>query len=113
MVRCPSDIVRCGGLPVAASPTLNERAMRLADYLASSVAALRIAVQTTSAGARLIDCGLNVTGGLQAGLGLARVCLAGQAEVSLAPGDVAGIACPQVVVSTDAPLQACMASQYA
>jgi methenyltetrahydromethanopterin cyclohydrolase len=98
---------------VAAAPTLNERAMRLADYVASSAAALRIAVQTTPAGARVIDCGVKSPGGLQAGLALARVCLAGQADVTLAPGDVAGVACPLVTVNTDHPVLACMASQYA
>jgi methenyltetrahydromethanopterin cyclohydrolase len=87
--------------------------MRLADYVASSAAALRIAVQTTPAGARVIDCGVKSPGGLQAGLALARVCLAGQADVTLAPGDVAGVACPLVTVNTDHPVLACMASQYA
>lgn len=98
---------------MAPSVTLNERAARLADYLASTAAALRIQTQTTSVGARVIDCGVQAPGGVQAGLGLARVCLAGQAEVSLAPGEVAGVACPQVVVASDHPILACMASQYA
>src|ERR1043166_6800905 len=99
--------------PLSVTPTLNERAMRLADYVASSAAALRIAVQTTPAGARVIDCGIKTPGGLQAGLALARICLAGQAEVSLVPSDVAGVACPAVVVTSDHPVLACMASQYA
>lgn len=98
---------------MAAALTLNERAQRLADYLVSSAAQHRIQVTTTAAGARLIDCGVKTVGGLQAGLGLARVCLAGLADVSLFPGEVAGVACPQVVVSSDAPIGACMASQYA
>jgi methenyltetrahydromethanopterin cyclohydrolase len=94
------------------SPTLNERAVRLADHMASTAAGLRVSVQTV-AGARVIDCGIRAEGGLQAGLGLARVCLAGQAEVSLAPGDVDGVCCPHVHVATDHPVAACMASQYA
>jgi methenyltetrahydromethanopterin cyclohydrolase len=98
---------------VAATPTLNERAQRLADYMASNAAGLRIAVQQTPAGAKVIDCGVNVPGGLQAGLALARVCLAGLAEVALAPGDVAGGGCPLVQVATDQPVAACMAAQYA
>ena len=93
--------------------TLNERAMRLADYLAGNALALRIQVHTTTAGARLLDCGIKTPGGLQAGLALARVCLAGQAELSLVPGEVAGVTCPSVVVTTDNPVLACMASQYA
>ncbi|MBI2806231.1 MAG: methenyltetrahydromethanopterin cyclohydrolase [Planctomycetes bacterium] len=87
--------------------------MRLADFVASNAGAQRIQVHTTTAGARVIDCGIKTLGGLQAGISLARVCLAGQAEVALVPGDVAGIACPSVVVSTDHPVLACMASQYA
>lgn len=97
---------------MAITPTLNERAQRLADYMISMAAGLRVAVQTTAAGARVLDCGVNVHGGLQAGLALARVCLAGLAEVSLTPGDVGG-ACPLVQVVTDHPVAACMASQYA
>src|SRR5262245_46345341 len=74
---------------------------------------MRLAVHQTGAGARVIDCGVQAEGGLQAGLGLARVCLAGQAEVTLVPGDVSGIPCPYVQVMTDHPVTACMASQYA
>jgi methenyltetrahydromethanopterin cyclohydrolase len=98
---------------VALTPTLNERAQRLADHLAAQAAALRISVQTTGNGARILDCGVNVPGGLQAGLGLARICLANLAEVSLVPGDIAGVSCPLVQVATDHPVLACMASQYA
>jgi methenyltetrahydromethanopterin cyclohydrolase len=81
--------------------------------MASTAAALRIAVHQSTDGARLIDCGIQVPGGLQAGLGLARVCLAGQAEVTLVPGEVAGVAGPEVQVATDHPVAGCMASQYA
>jgi methenyltetrahydromethanopterin cyclohydrolase len=98
---------------VALTPTLNERAMRLADYMASTAAQLRIGIQTSSNGARVLDCGIDTPGGIQAGLAMARVCLANLAEVSLVPGEVAGVACPIVQVLTDHPVLACMASQYA
>jgi methenyltetrahydromethanopterin cyclohydrolase len=98
---------------VALTPTLNERANRLADYMASTAAQLRISVQTTSNGARVLNCGIDMPGGLQAGLAMARVCLANLAEVSVVPGEVAGVACPIVQVATDHPVLACMASQYA
>jgi methenyltetrahydromethanopterin cyclohydrolase len=78
----------------------------------NTAAALRIEVHQV-AKARGLDCGLQASGGLQAGLSLARVCLAGQAEVMLVPGEVAGTVCPQVQVTTDHPVAACMASQYA
>ena len=48
--------------------TLNERAQRLADFMASMAAPMRIHVQTTGAGARVLDCGINAPGGIQTGL---------------------------------------------
>src|SRR5437016_7339747 len=81
--------------------------------MAATAAALRIAVQQMGTGARILDCGIKAEGGLQAGLGLARVCLAGQAEVSLVPGDVGSVPSLQVMVFSDNPVAACMASQYA
>src|SRR5207302_11371425 len=59
-----------GELLMAAPMTLNERALRLADHMAANAAALRIDVQTTAGGARVLDCGVKAEGGLQAGLGL-------------------------------------------
>ncbi len=92
---------------------LNERALRLADDMAASAAALRIAVHATPKGARFIDCGVAVEGGLQAGLAMARVCLAGHAEVTLVPGHLEDLPVPLVQVQSDHPILACMASQYA
>ena len=102
-----------GGIQLNGPLTLNERALRLADHLAANAAAFRVSVQQTPAGARLIDCGVQAAGGLQAGVALARVCLSGHAEVSLMPADVGGVPCVQVAVATDHPVAACMASQYA
>jgi methenyltetrahydromethanopterin cyclohydrolase len=92
---------------------LNETAARLADSMAAMAATLRIAVHTTPNGARVLDCGVAAEGGLQAGLAMARVCLAGLAEVTLAPGQLIDPPGPLVQVHTDHPVLACMASQYA
>jgi methenyltetrahydromethanopterin cyclohydrolase len=97
---------------VSTASTINERAQRLADYMAANSTTLRIAVEQI-AGARVLDCGIKAPGGLQAGLGLARVCLAGLGDVALASGDIAGMPAVQVTVATDQPVTACMASQYA
>ncbi len=93
--------------------TLNERALRLADYMANTATLLRVNVQHLESGARIVDCGIKTPGSLQAGLSLARVCLAGLGEIALLPGAIAGVACPQIQVMTDHPVLACMASQYA
>ena len=88
--------------------TLNERTYALADRIAAAAEELRIDVRTT-AGARVVDCGVQAAGGLQAGLDLARACLADLGEVALIRGQFG----PAVQVQTDHPVAACMASQYA
>jgi methenyltetrahydromethanopterin cyclohydrolase len=92
---------------------LNERVLRLVDALTARATEYRVSVHTLASGARVVDCGVKVDGGLRVGLVLAQVCLADLAEVSLVPAVTAGIACPHVSVVTDHPVAACMASQYA
>ncbi len=94
-------------------PTLNERAQRQADFLAANAGSYRIAVSQSESGARIIDCGVNVQGGLQSGLGLIRVCTAGLADITLVQGEVAGVASPYIQIMSDQPVTACMAAQYA
>ncbi len=98
---------------MAGTVSLNERAQRLADHLAAQGSLLRVASHQLECGGRVIDCGVKVEGGLQAGLGLARVCVSGLAEISLAPGDLGGMPILTVGVYSDSPVLACMASQYA
>jgi methenyltetrahydromethanopterin cyclohydrolase len=85
--------------------TLNDRAWRLADAVEADADRLRAAV-TRVGGARVIDLS---AGGLEAGLRLARVCLADLADVALVPGESG----PAVQVTTDDPVRTCLASQYA
>ncbi len=88
--------------------TLNESAMKCADLLAANASAWRCGVSNVG-GARVIDCGGAVTGGLQAGLQMARICTAGLAEVCLTSGELG----PEIQVASDDPIRACLASQYA
>ena len=91
---------------------LNRRAARLADALAADAALLGVAV-TEVGGARVLDCGVLAAGGLEAGRRLAEICLAGLATVSFTSVDLGGLWLPAVEVTTDHPVTACMASQYA
>lgn len=92
---------------------LNERAWRRCQRLIEAAADLRVDVHHLGNGVRIVDCGVNVVGGLQAGQALAEVCLADLAEVRLVPGPADLWPGPAVQVSTDRPVAACMASQYA
>ena len=92
---------------------LNESAAKLCSSLVDRAERLRIAVTQCESGARLIDCGIDVPGGLEAGLALANICMAGLARIDLVPGGPDLWPGPSVAVTTDQPASACMASQYA
>jgi methenyltetrahydromethanopterin cyclohydrolase len=97
-------------------PTLNERAYELCNAMAAEAEQLGIAVSTLACGTRIIDCGVKAPGSLEAGRRLAEVCLAGLGIVELQASDssVPNTGCNKSVsVSTQNPVAACMASQYA
>jgi methenyltetrahydromethanopterin cyclohydrolase len=93
--------------------SLNDRAQELADSLAADAEALRVAVTMLPNGARLIDCGSAVAGGLEAGRRFAEICMAGLGTVSFAPLVLESRWLPGLTVVTDRPALACLASQYA
>ena len=92
---------------------MNERAGLLADNYIQRAAELRIAVQTLSTGARVVDAGVIVPGGFAAGLALANLCMGGLGHIEFTSLTIAGEGWPGVNVWTDHPAESCMASQYA
>lgn len=92
---------------------LNEQAHERCQTLIATAPRHRIAVLCDETGARIIDCGVHAPGGLEAGVALAEICLAGLGHVDVVPGDRDLWRGPAVVVRTDQPVAACMASQYA
>ncbi|QEG34943.1 Methenyltetrahydromethanopterin cyclohydrolase [Bythopirellula goksoeyrii] len=90
---------------------LNDRAGVLCQEIPPRAETLQIAVKTLDSGTTLIDMGIEVPGSKEAAIYLARVCLADLGEVTLdMPKDKAW---PTVGVSTQKPVAACLASQYA
>ena len=92
---------------------MNERARDLADAMTGDAAALRVASHTLASGATVIDAGVNVDGGFDAGLLLGEICMGGLGDVEYASLQLGGENWPGVQVRTDHPAVACMASQYA
>jgi methenyltetrahydromethanopterin cyclohydrolase len=90
---------------------LNSRAAALCRNLADDAHRLRIQLHRLESGALVVDCGVTALGGLEAGLLLARVCMADLATIEIEPA--ADGLLPTVQVHTDQPVLACMASQYA
>jgi methenyltetrahydromethanopterin cyclohydrolase len=94
-------------------PSMNERAAGLVDGLVADAEALGISVDTLDGGARLVDCGAEARGGLQAGLGFAGACMGGLGRIDPVPVQVGDRTWPGVAVSVDQPAAACLAAQYA
>jgi methenyltetrahydromethanopterin cyclohydrolase len=95
------------------SLSLNERAGALVDGLVADAAALGIKVHTLDSGARLVDCGAEVRGGLQAGLGFAAACMGGLGRIDPMAVTVGERTWPGVGVGVDDPAAGCLAAQYA
>ncbi len=92
---------------------MNERAVALVEGLVGDAEALGISVRTLEGDARLVDCGAQARGGLQAGLAFAGVCMGGLGRIDPVPVTVGERTWPGVGVAVDEPAAACLAAQYA
>jgi len=95
------------------SLSMNERAAALVDALVADAEALGIEVRTLDSGARLVDCGAQARGGLQAGLGFAGACMGGLGKIDPIGVTIGERTWPGVGVAADQPAAACLAAQYA
>lgn len=95
---------------------LNWRAQQLFETIMQQQTLLHVDPHRIQ-GADVVDFGVHARGGIEAGLALARLCLADLAEVRLIhspPGGVASRLLPLgVLVATDHPVWACLGGQYA
>ena len=92
---------------------LNQRAATIADQMTGDAERLGIAVHMLTNGTRVLDCGINVAGGLEAGRLFAEVCMGGLGTLSFNSLSLDGWWLPALVVHTAHPVEACLASQYA
>jgi methenyltetrahydromethanopterin cyclohydrolase len=95
------------------SMMLNQRAASCCQELDHQSEVLRVSRHRLPNGATCWDLGVDAIGGLQAGLMMARVCLADLGTVALTQDELAVWQGPAITVHTDRPVSACMASQYA
>ena len=110
-MRVESSLVSEG--VASGSLRLNERAASTADAMVADSAVLRVVATTLEGGTRLIDCGIETPGGLEAGRLLAEICMGGTGRVTFTSIELDGLHLPGVQVQTDHPAHACLASQYA
>lgn len=64
-------------------------------------------------GATVVDASIKASGSVDAGIVVSKVCLGGLASVSLTPLLIEDMVLPAIAISTDHPIESCMASQLA
>jgi methenyltetrahydromethanopterin cyclohydrolase len=93
--------------------SLNHGALALVDRLLEEAEIAKVQSTILENGARVIDCGAGVAGGLRAGQLYAEICMGALGSVSFAPLMLEELWLPALTVFTDHPALACLASQYA
>lgn len=94
-----------------ARPSVARRTAPLVAALIADAAALRLAVSRCPSGATLIDGGIAVPGGLEAGRRIAEICMGGFGRVDIRP-ESGAVPFGLTVTAAD-PVLACLGSQYA
>jgi len=97
----------------SATGSLNRRALGVLEDALCDARRLGITVSSPDGAGRLVDAGVSAEGGIEAGLLLARLCLAGLGSASVTSGSLPFPGSPRIEVSVDHAVAACMASQYA
>ena len=85
---------------------LNDSAWRLTETICQRIDDLRGRVHTLDNGSVVLDLGVDVDGGLEAGLELSRLCLAGRGHVTITAGPLPTDDWPTVEVASDTPVMA-------
>ena len=92
---------------------LNDNALSLFRHAIAKADSIRCA-RREIAGAEVLDCGVDQSGSLEAGLMLARLCMGEAGDVTLSAADPDRLVVDNAVsVRTDRPVQACLGAQYA
>lgn len=100
-------------LKLGASPDVNVAVRPLVERLRNEADGLRVAVSRSDNGAELIDAGIDVPGGLEAGRLIAEICMGGLGSVRFSSAALFARWRWQVNVTASHPVIACLGSQYA
>jgi methenyltetrahydromethanopterin cyclohydrolase len=98
---------------MAKALSVNQMAYQKAQKLIDNPHLYGVAVTKSTAGATIIDAGVNAPGGFQAGKTLIELCLGGAGKVQLGFKTYGDLAFPSVTVSSDHPAIAMLGSQFA
>ncbi|WP_341328346.1 methenyltetrahydromethanopterin cyclohydrolase [Methylotuvimicrobium sp. KM2] len=93
--------------------SVNKLAQPLVRELIENAAKLRVGVEKLANGCTIIDAGIDMPGGLEAGRIIAEICLGGMGSVSISHSCYTANWPLTVNVHTGNPVLACLGSQYA
>jgi methenyltetrahydromethanopterin cyclohydrolase len=93
--------------------SVNRLAWKLAENLLDNQAFYGVHASKTSSGATIIDAGVNVPGGFQAGEVLTEICMGGAGKAQIGFKTYGELALPSITVSTAHPAIAALGSQFA
>lgn len=93
--------------------SVNEYGMDVFEEMMDNSEELQVGIAELGNGTTIIDAGVEEEGGFEAGLYVARICMADLADIKFSSFDLGKLVVPAVEVVTDHPVIACMASQYA
>ncbi len=93
--------------------SVNKRALEIVKELMANEDFYRVKSKKLSNGATVIDMGIDVTGGYNAGTKLGEICLGGYGTVTMSYHKYDDLYLPTVVVTAEYPHISCLGSQYA
>ena len=93
--------------------SVNKASQHLVDQLVADAKALQLEIHTLSNGTRIVDAGVNCTGGLEAGRLIGEICMGGLGTVTLGTNSGFENWPWSVNVHAKTPVLSCLGSQYA
>lgn len=93
--------------------SVNEYGLDVFEEMMDNSEDLQVGILEQENGTTIIDAGVEEGGGFEAGLYVSRICMADLADMKLSSFDLGKFSCPAIELTTDHPVIACMASQFA
>jgi methenyltetrahydromethanopterin cyclohydrolase len=93
--------------------SVNEYGIDVFEEMMDNSEELQVGIEELNNGTTIIDAGVEEEGGFEAGLYVARICMADLVDIKFSSFDLGTFVSPAVELTTDYPVIACMASQFA
>jgi methenyltetrahydromethanopterin cyclohydrolase len=93
--------------------SVNEYGLDVFEEMMDYADELQVGIEELENGTTLIDAGVKEAGGFEAGLYVSRICMADLADITFSSFDLGRLVVPAIELTTDHPVIACMASQFA